>query len=206
MSDDSDRRVTPATRGARNVRTAIVDISEPSEDGEAERDSVLGRRATQWAHGLLETARFEMARADDKANTLFRFYGVVAALAIGVLAGNSWSPNQLTTASQALFWAGCTSFTISGVCLGLILYPRRVRVKDRDRLLFFGHVNAYANRAELTKALQATEHDTEDRTLDQLIVISRLVENKFAYMRTALIMLAVGTALIGGALVANAVG
>jgi hypothetical protein len=194
---------TPSTRGGRNVRSALVDITDtPDVDGDRE----LGPHATEWTRNLLEVARFEMARADDKANTLFRFYGVVAALSVGILAGNKWSPTDLSTPAQTFFWSGCAVLTLSGVCLGLILYPRKVRNNDRDRLLFFGHVNSYQSRGELTQALAATEHDTESRVVEQLMTISGLVEHKFALMRGALIALAVGTALIAGAIIANAIG
>src|SRR5437588_7277983 len=57
--------------------------------------TTLGPEAASWAQSLLEVARFELARADDKASTLFRFYGVVAALSIGLLAGRGWSPTEL---------------------------------------------------------------------------------------------------------------
>ena len=47
-----------------------------------------------------------MSRADDEANTLFRLYGVVAALSVGLLAGQGWTQSDLTRASQILFWIG----------------------------------------------------------------------------------------------------
>jgi hypothetical protein len=211
MTDDDEEHprptLTPMTRGGRNIRSAIVDITEPDSAIDTEDDErQLGPHATEWARNLLEVSRFEMARADDKANTLFRFYGVVAALSIGILAGNNWSPSQLSTLSQVFFWTGCAVLTLSGVFLGMILYPRKVRNNDRDRLLFFGHINSYPSTQELTTALAATEHDTERRLIEQLRTISGLVEHKFALMRGALIALALGTALIAGAIIANAVG
>lgn len=205
--DDHERTLTPGTRGTRNVRSAIVDITDPATDGDSGDEGVqrqLGPRATEWTRNLLEVARFEMARADDKANTLFRFYGVVAALSIGILAGNSWSPKDLSTLSQIFFWLGCLVLTLSGVCLGMILYPRKVNGNQRDRLLFFGHINAYRNREELTQALAHTETDTESRLVEQLMTTSRIVEHKFALMRGALLALALGTLLIAGAIIANA--
>src|SRR5262245_41936566 len=76
---------------------------------------VLGPTAASWAQSLLEVARFELARADDKANTLFRFYGVVAALSIGLLAGQSWSPTDLDLGPQLIFWFGCSALLASGI-------------------------------------------------------------------------------------------
>lgn len=203
MGDDG-RPLPQGTRTGRNVRAALIDVRESERDQAP--DGVLGPSARDYMLQLLDVAGFEMARADDKANTLFRFYGVVAALSVGILAGNSWSPKELTALSQAFFWAGCIVLAASGVCLGLILYPRKVRANDRDRLLFFGRVTAYRSSAELTNALLAVEDDTESRTVEQLLTISRLVEHKFALMRGALICLGAGTLLIAAALLANRVG
>ena len=165
------------------------------------RDGTLGPQATQYAQSLLEVARFELARADDKANTLFRFYGVVAALSIGLLAGASASPTNLDTAGQLLFWTGCAAFLASGLYLGMTLYPRDIRGTPAKRLLYFGHVIAYDSVDELAAALRNVEEDSEHRVVEQLLSVSRLVHAKYALTRKALIALGLGTALcIGGVL------
>ena len=106
-----------------------------------ERVSTLGPEATQWAQSLLEVARFELARADDKANTLFRFYGVVAALSIGLLAGSTASPTNLDVAGQLLFWPDCACFLASGIYLGMTLYPRDIRGTPAQRFEQFCNEN-----------------------------------------------------------------
>src|SRR5437879_609775 len=73
-----------------------LDLGAAEQAGDT--DTTLGPEAAAWAQSLLEVARFELARADDKASTLFRFYGVVAALSIGLLAGRSWSPTTSRSA------------------------------------------------------------------------------------------------------------
>jgi hypothetical protein len=160
-----------------------------------ERSATLGPDATEWAQSLLEVARFELARADDKANTLFRFYGVVAALSIGLLAGRSASPTNLDVPGQTLFWIGCAAFLASGVYLGMTLYPRDIRTTPAERLLYFGHVIAYQTVDELAAALRAVDEDVEHRVVEQLLSVSRLVHAKYALTRKALIALGIGTAL-----------
>jgi len=177
-----------------------LDLDRIEADGE--RTSTLGPEATEWAQSLLEVARFELARADDKANTLFRFYGVVAALSIGLLAGASASPTNLDVPGQALFWSGCTAFLASGLYLGMTLYPRDIRGTPAKRLLYFGHVIAYSSVDELAAALRNVEEDSEHRLVEQLLSVSRLVHVKYALTRKALIALGAGTALcIGGVLI-----
>src|SRR5262249_7841916 len=168
----------------------------------AEHHSTLNPEATEWAQSLLEVARFELARADDKANTLFRFYGVVAALSIGLLAGRSASPANLDIPGQALFWSGCVAFIASGVYLGMTLYPRDIRGTPAKRLLYFGHVIAYKSVDDLAEALRSVEEDAEHRTVEALLSVSRLVHAKYALTRKALLALGVGGALcIAGVLV-----
>ena len=165
----------------------------------------LGPEAARWAQSLLEVARFELARADDKASTLFRFYGVVAALSIGLLAGRGWSPTDLEVTAQLLFWTGCVAFLASGVYLGMTLYPRNIRGTPAKRLLYFGHVIAYESVDELAAALQSVEEDSSHRLVEQLLSVSRLVHVKYAMTRKALLALGAGTALCITAVIVNAV-
>jgi hypothetical protein len=176
-------------------------IDLESVDGDV---TTLGPEATQWAQSLLEVARFELARADDKANTLFRFYGVVAALSIGLLAGRSGSPTNLDPAGQVFFWAGCAAFLASGFYLGMTLYPRDIRGTPSERLLYFGHVIAYPNVDSLAAALRSVHEDVEHRIVEQLLSVSRLVHAKYALTRRALIALAAGTVLCLGGVVLSA--
>jgi hypothetical protein len=177
-----------------------VDTTAVATDGE--HQGLLGPEASQWAQSLLEVARFELARADDKANTLFRFYGVVAALSIGLLAGRSASPTHFEFAGQALFWTGCAAFLASGVYLGMTLYPRDIRGTPAKRLLYFGHVIAYDSVPELAAALRGVNEDFDHRVVEQLLSVSRLVHAKYALTRRALLALGAGTVLcIAGVLV-----
>jgi hypothetical protein len=165
-------------------------------------DETLGPEVTEWAQSLLEVARFELARADDKANTLFRFYGVVAVLSIGLLVGKSASPTNLDILGQLLFWSGCAAFLASGVYLGMTLYPRDIRGTPSKRLLYFGHVIAYNSVDELAAALSSVEEDKQHRVVEQLLSVSRLVHAKYALTRKALIALGMGVGLcIAGVLV-----
>src|SRR5262245_66242998 len=112
-------------------------VEAPAAATDGQHQGLLGPEASQWAQSLLEVARFELARADDKANTLFRFYGVVAALSIGLLAGRSASPTNLDIPGQVLFWAGCGAFLASGIYLGMTLYPRDSLGNPSKRFLSF---------------------------------------------------------------------
>jgi Family of unknown function (DUF5706) len=179
-----------------------IDLGEAEAAGDG---TTLGPEAARWAQSLLEVARFELARADDKASTLFRFYGVVAALSIGLLAGRGWSPTDLDAVAQTLFWIGCIAFLASGVYLGMTLYPRNIRGTPAKRLLYFGHVIAFESVDELAAALRSVEEDSEHRLVEQLLSVSRLVHVKYAMTRKALLALGAGTALCITAVIVNAI-
>lgn len=201
---------TPGSPHPGTQRTAAASLPghidlDAIEADTAHDDGTLGPEAAQWAQSLLEVARFELARADDKANTLFRFYGVVGALSIGLLAGNSASPTHLDAFAQVVFWTGCAAFLASGVYLGMTLYPRDIRGTPAKRLLYFGHVIAYPSVPALAAALRAVEEDSEHRLVEQLLSVSRLVHAKYASTRKALVALGVGTALCLAAVVINVI-
>ena len=198
--DGNESRRLGAHRSSVNP-PATVDLSDPPDEDHAGLDDV----ATQWAESLLEVARFELARADDKANTLFRFYGVVAALSIGLLAGSTASPTNLAIVPQLFFWAGCAAFLASGVYLGMTLYPRDIRGAPAHRLLYFGHVIEYQSVDELAAGLQHVKADSGRRIVEQLLSVSRLVHAKYALTRKALIALGVGTLLCIWAVLLNVI-
>jgi hypothetical protein len=180
--------------------SGAVDLTDAdAHDGESHG------AATRWAESLLEVARFELARADDKANTLFRFYGVVAALSIGLLAGSTASPTHMVVGAQIFFWAGCIAFLASGIYLGMTLYPRDIRGTPADRLLYFGHVIRYQSVDELAAALENVEQDAEHRVVEQLLSVSRLVHTKYALTRKALMALGAGTFLCIFSVILNAI-
>jgi Family of unknown function (DUF5706) len=190
-------------RDAASVAPGHLDLSA-AEHAEVQAGE-LDPEALQWAQSLLEVARFELARADDKANTMFRFYGVVAALSIGLLAGGGWSPTDLSLAAEVLFWAGVAALLASGVFLGRTLYPRRDQGTPPERLLYFGHVLAYPTVPELITALRSVPEDLEHRLAEQLLMVSRLVNAKYGLMRWALASLGVGTGLCIAAVLVSSV-
>jgi hypothetical protein len=198
---------TPGHGGSQHVAVAAAPghIDLEAVEHASGGATTLGAEAASWAQSLLEVARFELARADDKASTLFRFYGVVAALSIGLLAGRGWSPANLAIVPQLLFWAGCVAFLASGLWLGMTLYPRDIREVPAERLLYFGHVIAYQSVDDLAHALRSVDEDAEHRLVEQLLSVSRLVHAKYALTRKALMALGAGTALCIAGVIAGAI-
>jgi hypothetical protein len=87
----------------------------------------------------------------------------------------------------------------------MTLYPRDIRKSPSERLLYFGHVIQYSSVDELTAGLRTIDGNSDNRLVEQLLSVSRLVHVKYALTRKALIALGAGTFLCIFAVILNAV-
>lgn len=137
---------------------------------------------------LLERAHWELERADEKANTLFRLYGVVLAAGVAfAVTGNSRSLN--TAASIILLVAAIFGLTAGGV-LAMALAPRHHRSPKRalsssKAPTYFGDVNAYPDTAAFAGALAKTARDVDQWIVVQIRIVSAIVERRYRLLRTA---------------------
>lgn len=145
---------------------------------------------------LLNEAREELGRADNKASILLAASGlIVGALIAAVLAG-SWSPAQLSAVTAWIWWIACVFLAAGIACLGTAIYPRTSRpLKLPDFVAYFGDVVALKCRADLERAISRTAHTSGSRNLDQLELISAIVSKKYRYLRLALLSFALGAVL-----------
>jgi hypothetical protein len=93
---------------------------------------------------LLERAHWELERADEKANTLFRLYGVV--LAAGVAFSVTGNSRSLSVAAGSILLVAAIFGLTAGGMLAMALAPRHRRsLKTALGRApgYFGDVNAY---------------------------------------------------------------
>lgn len=137
---------------------------------------------------LLERAHWELERADEKANTLFRLYGVVLAAGVAfAVTGNSRSLN--TAAGIILLVAAIFGLTAGGV-LAIALAPRhhhspRKALSGSKAPTYFGDVNAYPDTASFAGALAKTARDVDHWIVVQIRIVSAIVERRCRLLRTA---------------------
>jgi Pycsar effector protein len=137
---------------------------------------------------LLERAHWELERADEKANTLFRLYGVVLAAGVAFsVTGNSRSLNA--TAGAILLVAAILGLTAGGM-LAMALAPRHHRsaktaASPSKAPGYFGDVNAYPDAASFATALAQTALDVDQWIVDQIRIVSAIVERRYRLLRTA---------------------
>ena len=180
---------------------AITEV-EPLPGGDGHRD-------WRWlAEQLLERAHWELERADEKANTLFRLYGVVLAAGVAFsVTGNSRSLN--TAAGILLLVAAILGLTAGGL-LAMVLTPRHHRprksaVSGTKAPGYFGDVNAYPDTAAFAGALAQTARDVDQWIVDQIRIVSAIVERRYRLLRTATALTWVGIVLTMCAAIAQRV-
>ena len=141
----------------------------------------------RWlARQLLERAHWELERADEKANTLFRLYGVILAAGVAFsVTGNSRSLN--VAAGSILLVAAIFGLTAGGM-LAMALAPRHHRsIKTALGRApgYFGDINAYPDTASFAGALAQTARDVDQWIVDQIRIVSAIVDRRYRLLRTA---------------------
>lgn len=144
---------------------------------------------------LLHESREELERADRKAQILLASSGVaVSVVMAGVIAGN-WTPLQLPTWALTVWSMGACAVLLGIVLLSISIFPRIVHRDPAGKVAYFGHVASYPNVEALRAALATAAADPDDRTTNQLWVISRIVVRKYRLIRWALGLFGAGFTL-----------
>lgn len=158
--------------------------------------SRLSKRAAEQAATVLLETREELVRADSKASLLLAATGVaVGAVSTAVLAG-SWSPDSLTSFGAYLWWSGVVAATVGIAALGYSVFPRTKRSGPATGPIF-GYYADMANLTsdELASLIRAAGENLDDRLVDQLRQISKIVVRKYRGVRVALWSLAIAALL-----------
>jgi len=156
----------------------------------------------EYTERLLAETREELTRADAKASILFAAFGVVVAAVLAGIVSGDWAPADLAQLATVVFWLGTGAAVVSFVALAYTLWPRIEHEDLKVPISYFGHVRAYrkADRAALRQALERGSQN-DDRTIEQLAVISDIVHAKFVGIRCAIVLFGVGSLLCTAAVI-----
>src|SRR5262245_64150038 len=137
---------------------------------------------------LLERGPWEMKPADEKANTRFRLYGVI--LAAGVACSVTGNSRSLNTAAGILLLVAAIFGLTAGGLLAMALTPRhhgsrKSAVSSSKAPGYFGDVNAYPDTASFAGALAQTARDVDQWIVDQIRIVSAIVEGRYRLLRIA---------------------
>jgi len=168
-------------------------------------DGLTGDATLLYAKSLLGTAREEIDRADAKASILLAASGVVAgALMAGLIAG-TWTPLKLPATIQWLWWLGSAEASVGIWCLAWVVYPRYPKRETEIpwAVGYYGDVLAFSAIPQLVDALQRSAETNVERVADQLWHISRIVNNKYRFVRWGMRMLFLAILTTSAAVVIN---
>lgn len=166
-----------------------------------------------FAELLLDEGREELERADHKASILLGAASLVLSVFLGAAVAGDWDPTEIGDGrAQAVLWGGI-SFAVLGVIrLGAAVMPQVKHDEAKEKLAYFGHVIQYweggwalrrsakaqsdaVGRDELRAAIGLASRRRFDRTVDQVWVVSHIVQRKYRHIRRALWAFAVAGVL-----------
>lgn len=137
---------------------------------------------------MLTEARNEVGAADHKASMVLAVLGIGFGALLAGLIARDWSPNELNTGGQVLWWSGAMSATASVIAAANAVWPRFKIVKSPPTVFYWGHVAAFEDQRDLERALDKRPPELEDRTRHQLFELSTIVAKKYRRVRAAMIL------------------
>jgi Pycsar effector protein len=168
------------------LRVLLRDARSRTKAGKP-ADAEAAEPVISYLTGLLSETRQELSRVDSKASLLLAAVGVVLGALIGGLAGSRWTPMRLNGAVHWLWWLGTASATIGVLLIAAAVYPRIYPrgTPQPGAPVYYGHVSAYRDIGEFRRALEEPP-STQDRLINQIFVLSRIVRRKYALLRSGL--------------------
>lgn len=150
---------------------------------------------------LLAESRDELARADGKASMLLSALGVVVGIIAAALLAGDWSTNRLAHSYRIVWWVGL-GFTAAGsLALCLAVWPRIRHRLPGPSATYFDEIALLGSVDKVKAALAST--DAAERTLTQLVAISRIARRKYVLIRWSMCLLGIAIVLVLIAVIAG---
>jgi MFS family permease len=167
----------PGSTGQRGLERACSNSNSPE---------VVDPTSTYLADLLAET-REELTRADSKAALLLAASGVVIGALLAGLFGSKWTPFDLDSKIEWLWWLGVTSAAFGVFSIAAAVYPRirRNGTTHAGVPAYYGDVAAYENIDAFRSAIETVPRPKE-RLIDQVFVLSGIVQRKYVLLRRGL--------------------
>ncbi len=145
----------------------------------------------EFAERLLDETRHEIDRADAKASILFAGAGIATGALIAGMVGGDIDPTDVRGAVQVVGTVAAVLVTVGVACLAAAVFPRLGRA-EFGRARYFMDIAAYETVPDLREAVAKEAVDCEDRHLQQLHRLSRIVKAKYRLTRWGESMTGIG--------------
>lgn len=154
------------------------------------------RDTAALAAEMLAEVREEIDRADQKASLLIGSLGIAFSIVLSGLLGGSWNPALLGPVAVAV-WALC-AIAGSGAVLAaaLAVWPRASPPSGKGAITYWGLVQGFSSPLELADALTERGLHAPERTYQQLLVLSALVQRKYRAIRWSMILAGIASLLV----------
>jgi MFS family permease len=150
---------------------------------------------------LLTDSREELARADGKASMLLSALGVAVGVIAAALLAGDWSPDRLHHGYRIVWWVGLGFAAAGSLALCLAVWPRIRHHLPGPSATYFDEIALLGSIEKVKAALVAT--DAAERTLTQLVAISRIARRKYILIRWAMRLLGIAVVLVLTAVIAG---
>lgn len=146
----------------------------------------------QLGSNILREAREELVRADGKASLLLAATGIIIGALLAAFLAGTWHPSKLKDCVEWLWWVGTALGSLGTLALAAAVFPRtKYRSNRRPGIVaYFGDVVGLS-MDELRMGLEGTAKNEDSATLDQLKAICFVVDKKYRWIQTGMVLLGV---------------
>jgi hypothetical protein len=157
---------------------------------------VPGEHTHALAAEMLGEVMGEIDRADQKASLLIGSLGIAFSIVLSGILGGDWSPTSLSTLGLVLWIVGALAASASVVAAAMAVWPRLSKGPGPGAITYWGQVRGLASPQAVAEALAERGLLPPERTYQQLLVLSAVVQRKYRTIRWSMVLAGVGIALV----------
>ncbi|GAA5209612.1 Pycsar system effector family protein [Microbacterium kyungheense] len=154
------------------------------------------RDTAALAAEMLAEVRDEIDRADQKASLLIGSLGIAFSIVLSGMIGGDWTPVTLSPLGATVWVLGVVAAAASVVAAAAAVWPRLSRGPGPGAITYWGQVRGLGSPAEVERALSERGVHPPERTFQQLLVLSAVVQRKYRAIRLSMALAGVGVGLI----------
>ena len=148
---------------------------------------------------MLSEVMGEIDRADSKASLLIGSLGIAFSIVLSGILGGSWTPASLTPFGLVLWLLGALAASASVVSAAMAVWPRLSKGPGPGAITYWGQVSGLGSPREVADALAQRGLMPPERTYQQLLVLSAVVQRKYRSIRWSMLLAGAGIALVAAA-------
>ncbi len=156
-------------------------------------------RTHALAAEMLAEVAAEIDRADQKASLLIGSLGIAFSIVLSATIGGEWSPRALPALGLLVWVVGALTASASVVAAALAVWPRLSRGPGPGAITYWGQVRGMSSPAQVAQALAERGLHPPERTYQQLLVLSAVVQRKYHCIRWSMVLAGVGIVLVAAA-------